>query len=882
MMLAKINDCTGCGACENICASKAINMKNDVAGYPHPVVNQAKCIDCGACEQICPVLNCPDGDDYSECYAAWADDQTRSISSSGGIFSVLAETIFENKGIVAGAELIKDKNQFFVEHSIISDVNQIYRLRGSKYIQSRTKQIYQSVKNELEKGKIVLFSGTPCQIAAIKKYTDKKYDRLYTVEVLCKGFLSETMLNDYIEESLQLDHLQTIEFRNKERGWRSDQFTAITDAGKQHKTYPDSAFEHAYHSNSALRHSCYHCQFSGKKRQADISLGDFWGIEWFDQSWNDQKGTSLVLCNTKKGKELLDLSKRKIQRIQAVPIHFAEINRLHEDLEGEERRERFDSIRKEYGFSKASHIVSSEKYDIGLVGPWSVENYGSNLSYFALYSLLTSWGYSVLMIERPESSAWKPNNKPKLFISNPYPQYALSRFFRNKFEMTELNEKCDQFIVGSDQLFFHELYRSFDDYASLSFIFDNKKKIAMAASVGRDGFEGSDYQRDKLSIELGRFHAVSVREKSAIDLFKNTFGISAEWVLDPVFLCEKSAYIQLIKKVEPLLNREYIAAYILDPSEAKKKIILSIAQQKQMPIVLLTDAAMDWVDTNDSIINVSVKNNETWLRVIYDSAFVITDSFHGTCFSIIFEKQFLSLLNRGRGESRFYSLLDEIKCSKQLIIAEELHKCLDVAIPIIDYCAVNQTMEKLVEVSKDWLKRSLDDSYSKRISDTDIIRKDISQLDKEIHQNTDRSLNSEKWLENVDKDLRTTQESVVATQAWLGNVDKDLRTTQESVAAIQAWLGKVDQDLRTTQDEITAIQQNMYNLSHDMNSISLSAEKNQQDISTTQQWLNNTHERVNSLEQRFLAYEERINQLEQVNKTKLKLYRKKKQLTSRK
>ncbi|SFI03986.1 Coenzyme F420-reducing hydrogenase, beta subunit [Pseudobutyrivibrio sp. OR37] len=310
MLLAEeIEKCIGCGACYNICQANCIKMIQDEEGFLYPQVDEKKCLGCLLCEKKCPVLKDNFAvNDIKQGYAAYNKNSViRLNSSSGGIFSALAEYIISQGGIVAGAAFSKDYRS--VEHVLIDSKDEIERLMGSKYIQSDINEIYKKISIALKEGKMVYFSGTPCQVAGLYSYLDKKYDNLFTQDIICHGVPSNLVWNNYLEDvvpSVEKD-INYISFRNKKYGWK---FFSLIIKGKlgfiyQKKAYKD-IFMRGYFENLFLRKSCYNCKFKGEKRQADITVGDFWGVENFSHKMNDDKGTSLIVIYSEKGKELWD------------------------------------------------------------------------------------------------------------------------------------------------------------------------------------------------------------------------------------------------------------------------------------------------------------------------------------------------------------------------------------------------------------------------------------------------------------------------------------------------------------------------------------------------------------------------------------------------
>lgn len=310
--LADKNQCTGCTACANICPKSCIEMKEDDEGFSYPVIDNSKCISCLACERVCPILNNhTHKDEETKAYAALSkNDETRLESSSGGIFSELAKLILQSNGIVYGAKYDDD---FKVIHTGIEDIESLKELRGAKYSQSDLSTIFQTVKKQLNNGRQVLFSGTPCQIGGLKAFLKKDYDNLYCIDFVCHGVPSPLVWKKYIEYRSQVDAdnqvPEYINLRNKESGWShySYQIEFAYSKSNHYLCQNDKdLYMSLFVNNYILRRSCSNCYYKGYSRESDITLGDFWGIWDILPSMDDNKGTSVVFTHSNKGEKLLN------------------------------------------------------------------------------------------------------------------------------------------------------------------------------------------------------------------------------------------------------------------------------------------------------------------------------------------------------------------------------------------------------------------------------------------------------------------------------------------------------------------------------------------------------------------------------------------------
>ena len=298
-------NCCGCNACVSICAHRAITMLADTEGFLYPVVDKDVCIDCGLCEQVCPVINHSSPTLPLKVYAARCyDEDLRFRSSSGGIFTLLAEAVIREGGVVFGAKFDEEWN---VVHSWTETLDGLAAFRGSKYVQSTIGSSYTEAKNFLKEGRKVLFSGTPCQIAGLKRFLRKDYDNLLTMDVICHGVPSPLVWRKYLDEMCAEEKITDISFRDKTYGWEKYGFRLRSSAIKANcllQPSSENVFMSSFLSRLSLRPSCHSCPNKSGRSGSDISIADFWGIEKYNSKFADNKGTSAVLVYTNKGKGL--------------------------------------------------------------------------------------------------------------------------------------------------------------------------------------------------------------------------------------------------------------------------------------------------------------------------------------------------------------------------------------------------------------------------------------------------------------------------------------------------------------------------------------------------------------------------------------------------
>lgn len=307
-------ECTGCSACFSVCPEKCIAISEDKDGFSYPEVNHGKCTKCSLCIKICPVINVPVVNNFPKAYACINKDEgMRMQSSSGGIFTVIANEILDRKGVVFGASF--DEN-FNVTHQFVASREELQILRGSKYVQSQINTSYIKTKNFLKRGRLVLFSGTPCQIAGLKSYLQKEYENLFCVDFICHGVPSPKVWTKYVEfrSERASSSPQRISFRRKDYGWKRYSVSFLFENDTEYlNNLQDDIYMKAFLKNISLRPSCHSCKFKTIHRQSDITLADFWGIDNIFPDMDDDKGTSLIIVNSEKGNFLFNVIKEKIQ-----------------------------------------------------------------------------------------------------------------------------------------------------------------------------------------------------------------------------------------------------------------------------------------------------------------------------------------------------------------------------------------------------------------------------------------------------------------------------------------------------------------------------------------------------------------------------------------
>lgn len=306
-----IKDCTGCESCMSACALHCIEMVQNKQGFNYPYIDMEKCVQCGSCEKVCPVLNPVRSSDFEQrFYACRANDEKVLFSSSsGGLFTIIANYVIGNGGVVCGAAF--DKN-FEVSHQVITQQSDIEIIQGSKYVQSKTATSLRELRKMASSGLWILFVGTPCQVAGARRLLDhNNIERHIYVEIVCHGVPSPGVYSRYLRE-LENKYgapLIDLNFRDKTNGWKSYRFKARFENGKELSIDGrNNPYVKAFIENLYLRECCTACRFKNFKSGADLTIGDFWGVELLGvKEYMDDKGVSLLCVNTDQGKMIFDL-----------------------------------------------------------------------------------------------------------------------------------------------------------------------------------------------------------------------------------------------------------------------------------------------------------------------------------------------------------------------------------------------------------------------------------------------------------------------------------------------------------------------------------------------------------------------------------------------
>ncbi len=530
--------CCGCTACASICPKHAITMQEDSEGFQSPTLDKELCVECGLCHTVCPVIAPPKHKAQQTVWAAWAkDDKERRNSSSGGVSSVLARKILAEGGAVVGAVM----DNFRVHHDIIEDASELHRMQGAKYVQSDMEDCFVRAKAMLDAGRKVMFTGTPCQVAGFRNYLRKDYDNLLCVDLVCHGVPSPAVLRRYVEELKQTYYTAvSLTFRDKTKGWNPSHAIALYDDRGNvcfREPGPFNVYLRGFLRNVFDRASCASCKFASVERTGDITLGDFWTIDQFDPSLSDKKGTSLCFLNSHRGRAACESVQEELATVRECPVSAAVAGQAQ--LRGPAK---MSPLRKDFftvlqsGKSIADWL-EKKLYQVGIMNFHFANNLGAVLVPYSLQKAIERLGYRAEIINFFGDTP--PLNKKFEAFRQKY-LTPMSRKLETKEDLQKISPWWKRIVVGSDQI-----WRMFDTgIYMLNWAYGKKTLVSYAASFGHDRYVGR-IDREEASILLSRFDAVSVREKSGVDICRE-LGTDAIQVLDPTLLLESEDYEKII------------------------------------------------------------------------------------------------------------------------------------------------------------------------------------------------------------------------------------------------------------------------------------------------------------------------------------------------
>lgn len=639
-------ECCGCGACYNTCPVDAIQMKYDREGILYPNVDANKCINCKKCMNACPSLH-PDltNSTMPNSYAAYGGDDIRAKSSSGGIFSLVADKVLKEGGAVCGAAF---DDKFELSQEVIRSEDDLPKLRGSKYIQSDTKKTYSEIKVVLEEEKPALYVGCPCQIAGLKSFLGKKYDKLFTIDLLCHGGPSPKAFQKYLDEVHNGKEIAYVGFRDKDYyGWSTEMTVKYKNGSIYRKLRSEDPFYRAFLPCLSVRPHCQVCNYARLPRQGDFTLGDFWGVAKLNPELTDGKGTSILVANSPQAEEMIDKIKDELKLLEKVDTEYILTHGqpFGRPFKNNARRYRFLRMLENNSFEKSLECCAKNEFDFGLYG-MNADSYGDILSYYALYQSISKMGYSLLMLKRPKELEQKitPLKYRLMNFANRYYPAVSSQDRLGKLQL--VNDTCNNFILGENQVW-ESKNGTFFGFAK-----ENKQVVAYG--------EGA-----------------------------KLIGQTPKRVIDAVFLPEQSVYESLVEKSQLIMNKPYIAIYFDKVEHGLKEKINGYAEKKKYEIVDLSE-------------DMQV---EDWLKYVKYAKTFITDQRDGIDFAIIFNTPVL--IPESKASDELDQFIQEFKLDKRIW---KQGNSLELSINIITdlgYGQVDKILEDGRQEALQWLDKIL-------------------------------------------------------------------------------------------------------------------------------------------------------------------------------
>ncbi len=745
--------CTGCGACASSCKEKAITIEPRNGYFLFPTIDDNKCTNCGLCRRTCPCLNNQNNNEKSfpigyGCYAL--DEEDRSLSTSGGAFSVLADYVFSKGGVVCGAAFTDGHT---VRHVFARNKTELRKMHGSKYVQSFIGDSFIRAKEYLHDNCVVLFSGTPCQIAGLKGYLGKEYENLITVDLFCHGVPPQKLFDDYLNEltSNKLDSVKNFQFRNKKiSGWKNFSISFEYSEGKYCVPGNEDVYFQGFRDCLTLRKSCTNCKFSRLPRQGDFTIGDFLALARRELGIVDDKGVSTFIINNSKAAKILEKIRDKFALLQEVDISKIKAKNLltshsYPHINSHRFRKALNEGKGVYPISLINEYLRKSD-NIAIVNFHdSHNNYGSVLTGYALQEKIKQMS-GLLPVHIPfapsdwggENGGLHPDISDLIDFCHEYIDETSPCY--NELKLDELNKYVQTFITGPDGVWRNMGFvKDFYVYL-LNFAHFGKNISSYAPSFGLNRIVNTslgdsteqipsmfDLQERKRLLK--RFNHISVREKSGVELCKKYFDVDAEHVLDAVFLLDANDYLKLSENSRLEVPKEFFAKYIINQSCVDKEIIDYI---NNMPGVYPLYEGCDHIDFIKSKNLSSWKYRGPkmidWIKLMSKSSFVITDSFHGLCFAIIFKKQFVLTNVTFAGCERHKSLLD-ILGIKDNRFAKTVSDIKEILNRKIDYDEVYKHLAQEKEKSENFLREIINDNKPNKVKEwLESLEIEISQL----------------------------------------------------------------------------------------------------------------------------------------------------------
>ena len=716
--------CTGCGACVNVCPHGAIRLVERRGYFRFPEIDETRCTQCGLCLKKCPVVSanpqstCGDGV-FPLIYGTYVKDaEIRAQSSSGGVFSVLANYVFDNGGVVCGAAFTSGCK---LEHVIVERREDIAPLRSSKYLQSDTGLVYKRIKAHLDAGRMALFCGTPCQVAAMKAVAGPNADKLYTVDFFCHGVPPQKMFEEYVDAITngKASSARNISFRLKNpEGWKDYHISIDYDGGCYEAYGRKDPYVNGFVSKLFLRKSCGNCHFAHIPREGDFTVGDAWGLA--EGKWGicDNKGVSIICVNNERARIIFEQVKDSFVYCMKTSVDAVQkTNNLksHSCLHPNSARFMDWLERPHEKLEIATKILEYLDMDdnVAILNFHASRfNYGSVIAGYALQEKIKHiLGYSPLHIQM-----WDKCDYDISDLRDFRKEHILeTSLCPSPDKLRSLNRHFRTFIVGPDCVWAKGFVSNFYSFL-FNFVFFSKNICSYAPSFLHTSLvdvttlapisKEDLCERKRL---MKRFAHVSVREDSGVKICRDAFDVQAEHVLDAVFLLRAEDYEKIIAESEQPSRKLGVVHYLL--AEYADSTLKEYLDAKERAVSLRQGLSQDaFYRGKGNIGDMHGSRMCEWLQAIHDCDFFVTDSFHGLCFAIIFRKQFVVVERPTDTKSeRIQSLFRCLGIPFDRYV-DSLDGYKRARANQLDYAEIEPRLEKWIAKSEHYLERILADN----------------------------------------------------------------------------------------------------------------------------------------------------------------------------
>lgn len=745
-------NCSVCTACVSKCPKSAINISKKV--YNEIKVNN-KCVDCNICKNNCPGNKTKERNNPVFKVARVKSSTNINKSTSGGLFGEIARYVLKHSGIVYGAVFSDDFHS--VKHTRCTNSDDLNKILKSKYVRSNMNNNFLLAEKDLKKGKTVLFSGTPCQIAGLKCFLKKDYSNLITVDIICHGTPSEKIWSKYLT-SLEIkfqSKAKYVDFRYYNENDPTKGFLVEFKNGKVYnEALYDTTYGKAFLTGLINYPSCGNCQFKAFKNYSDITLCDAWGYENSEYKHKN----SLVMLNTSNGKTIYNKIKNKLIEFDDFdtekllnsnyPILYPTYNHYNRN----KIEKLSNNINNQLSYwQQEKNGLKKDKDGVGIINfHYENYNYGANLVAYSLSEAVKKLGFNPYIIDFDPFKEFDPLERYRTieFLNFRKKYLNMTPRFRNKDELNILTDYLDMYITGSDQVWRKQITGANIETYFLDFA-KGKNKISYAASFGTNDFEGNEEETEDCKVLLKSFYNISVREEEGQKILSNRFGQESTLVLDPTLLLKKEEYEKLI--TETYDEKIDVAVYFVMDHEN------TILNDKNFARLFPKKKIVNIKGNTETLGTTTIfKYNSIskWLDGIRKCEYLVTDSYHGVIFGTIFHKKIICIGKKSKALSRFKTLFNNLKGNLESIIFSSLNsvKSTETA---INYEEIDANIEKLRERSFAFLQNSLgpnkvkvDIAYEELFLQNKMLRKQVKELNtkyEEAVEEKNKILNSKSW-----------------------------------------------------------------------------------------------------------------------------------------